>query len=310
MPKAQRNKPPPKQEGADAPFTFKVTARKGRGSGAPSSLTVTLSVPRDDDECPLTLEAIKDSKLEFLPGIAFRQAKPLHTKLTLPCAHSFHALSLLYSWCKSGMRCPCCRAGLEARADPACLPEHLRSAITERVKETLETELEDEATGQLVQIYGVTVPYTALAQAGCLYLRMDFLERTDSGEPFFSFAARLDEAGGTEERPVFSPRCHLPSISNIQQVQVGAVQLCVHLDVPEVGSITIDVTRPVAISEGTASVPGAHGRFVEERSGVRHFSNNDRTRFEVTAAEGRRGLAISGLRWCPEGQFMELLSMN
>jgi len=307
MPKAtKRAKPAQKQEGQDTPFTFKVTARKPPRGGPPASLTVTLSVPRDDDECPLTLDAIKDSKLDFLPDAAFRQGKPLHSMVTLPCRHSFHALSLVYSWCKNGMRCPCCRAGLQERADPGCLPEHLRAAIAERVRETLESERETDTAGQLMHIYGVTVPYSTLAQAGCLIMMISFLERDDSEEPLFSFSARLDEMGGTEERPIFVPRCHLSSISNIQQVQVGAVQLKVQLDVPEVGTIAIDASRPVAIAAGTISVPGAHGQFMQEIG----MQFSERTRFEISAAEGRNGMALYGLRWCPEGQFMELLATS
>ena len=310
MPKAttQRAKHAPKQAGADAPFSFKVVAKKG-ANGQAGTLTVTLSIPGDDEECPLTLDKIKDSKLDFLQGTAFCQAKPLHCKLTLPCKHSFHALSLMYSWCKTGMRCPCCRAGLEERADPACLPKHFQAAMAERVRETLASEVESD-TSHLVQIYGVTVPYAALAQAGCLVMMMSFLESVDSTEPLFSFASPMDLAGGTEERPLFRPRGHLHSISNTEQVQVGAVQLQVQLDVFEVGTITIDASRPIAIVAGTTSVPGAHGQFVNEATGLRHVSVNERTRFEVSAAHGVRGLGIMGIRWCPEGQFMDLVSLN
>lgn len=303
MPKAPTQRSKHTARDAASPFAFKVVAKRGQRGVLPPTLTVTLSIPAEEDECPLTLDTIKASKLEFLPDTPFCQERPQHSKLTLPCGHAFHALSLLYSWCKSGMRCPCCRAGHEERADPACLPRHLRSAVADRVQATLTSERSEEE----VRIYGVTVPYSVLSQQGCLKMVILFFERVDCDDPLFSLTARLDEAStGTEERPVFSPRCHFPSMANIHQMRVGAVRLQVHIDIPDVASIGIDSTRNVPLTEGDICVPGAHGRVVEEVSGVRR----DRTRFEIRAAEGRWGLALQALRWCPEGQFMELLSVE
>ena len=104
MPKAATPKAAkPKASKTISPFTHKIFARKG-GSDPIQSIEVTLSIPNEDDECPLTLDPIKDSHVSFLPGAVFCKAKPLHSKLTLPCGHSFHSLSLLYSWCRNGMR--------------------------------------------------------------------------------------------------------------------------------------------------------------------------------------------------------------
>lgn len=301
---------------AASPFTYKVVARKDpnkRGEQCPS-LTVTLSIPRDDDECPLTLDTIKESKLAFLPETVFSEAKPLHSKITLPCRHSFHALSLLYNWCKNGMLCPCCRAGHQEQADPACLPKHFQAPMADRVKDTLSTERESDMPDLMAQIYGVTVPFSTLSHAGCLTMVMSFLESVDSPDPLFVFSARMDESGGTEARPVFGPRSHFPSISNILRMGVRAVQLQVRLDVPEAGSFCIDACGPLAIVPGTTSSPGEHRQVHRTgvmMDGVLHLnSSNEHTRFEVSAAEGRQGLAISGIRWYPEGQYIELLSAH
>jgi hypothetical protein len=300
MPKAPTQRKQARDAGS--PFTFRVAAVRG----AHPALTVTLSIPRDDDECPLTLETIRASRLDFLPDAVFCPERPQHSKLTLPCGHGFHALSLLYSWCKNGMRCPCCRAGHKGRADPACLPGHFRAAMADRVRETLGTEREADRP---VRIYGVTVPYSALSRAGCLMMTMAFFERVDSAEPLFAFTARLDESDrGTPERPVFTPRWRPPP--NFASSRLGAVQLQVQLDVPMEGSLGIDASRPVAIAEGTTSVPGAHEHFISAVSGVRHPGDISQTQFEITAVEGMGGLTITGLRWCPGGQFMEIMSVE
>ena len=110
-----------------------------------------ISVPDGEarEECPLTLDPIATS-LPCLPGALFMEEPPLHTKLTLTCDHAFYfyALSLLYSWCKNGMLCPCCRAGVEDRADPDCFQD------------------------RAFHIYGGSILYTTLADAGCLPVRL------------------------------------------------------------------------------------------------------------------------------------------
>lgn len=283
-----------------SPFTFKMLAMRRRAF-IPPSVTVTLSIPDDSDECPLTLDAIKSSKLDFLPDAPFSTIRPQHSKLTLPCGHSFHALSLIYAFCKNGMRCPCCRAGTEEKADPGCLPVHIKTAIADRVRETLHSERE-------VQIFGVTVAYSALARTGNLMMQMDFHERLDSPEPAFSFAARLDETerGG---RQMFVPRFRFHSMAHTFNVQMRAVRLKVYLDIPRVGGVSIDSTRTVSITEGNTFAPGMHGRFRREEEGESQEFEAERTHFEIGATDGRNGLLVTGLWWCPEGQFMELVSV-
>jgi hypothetical protein len=97
-------------------FTYNLISKSinenlsSRGSTARRhSVLITLSIPTDDEECPLTLESIAESNLPCLPGVSFLRERPLHTKLTLPCNHSFSAISLVYSFCKNSMTCPCCR---------------------------------------------------------------------------------------------------------------------------------------------------------------------------------------------------------
>ena len=108
------------------------------------SVSVRISVPDKEDECPLNLEPIATSRVDFLKDASFFEERPLHTKLTLPCGHGFYILSIIYHFCKNGMQCPCCRQGREERADPKCLPKHLRKRIMQKVKETTHLEEEEE----------------------------------------------------------------------------------------------------------------------------------------------------------------------
>jgi hypothetical protein len=100
---------------------------------------ITLSIPLEGEECPLTLESIKDSQLSCLPNTSFFIESPLHNKLTLPCGHSFSALTLVYSFLKTSMTCPLCRDGKHIQADIRCLPPHLSN-----LKKTIQRNLEME----------------------------------------------------------------------------------------------------------------------------------------------------------------------
>ena len=115
------------------------------GKPWPSS-TITLSKPSDDEECPISLEPIKDSKLEWLPpGSCFVKKRPELSKVTLACNHSFSALNLAYLWLKMDMRCPCCRMGHNLRAKESSIPTHIRAKMVGYVNEQLTKErIKDE----------------------------------------------------------------------------------------------------------------------------------------------------------------------
>ena len=128
-----------------APFHYDLKAvdkSRHRGIHRPVySVTATLSIPTEDEECPLTLDLISQSQLPFLPEkTPFLLDRPQHTKLTLPCGHAFSAMTLIYNFCKNNMVCPCCRAGEDVKADTNCLPPHLRAEFKAQIQKTLEAE--------------------------------------------------------------------------------------------------------------------------------------------------------------------------
>lgn len=103
--------------------------------------TVVLSIPSEDEECPITMEKMAEYKLEFLGASqSFYKNHKKHTKATLDCSHSFNAMALLYHFVKNGMTCPCCREGHKDRLDDLSIPEHIRKPILEHYKKERQQE--------------------------------------------------------------------------------------------------------------------------------------------------------------------------
>lgn len=65
--------------GGTSPFTYEILAQKISASERRVSTTVTLSIPSPGDECPLTLDPIGQSKLDFI-DCPFVSDRPLHSK--------------------------------------------------------------------------------------------------------------------------------------------------------------------------------------------------------------------------------------
>ena len=100
-------------------------------------LSMLLSEPSADEECPITMEPIARSYLHFLPGVPLFEEHPLLLKATLQaCNHSFSATALLFHFACSGMACPCCRQGnaKEFLHVAGCLPERIARPVQEYVQ--------------------------------------------------------------------------------------------------------------------------------------------------------------------------------
>jgi hypothetical protein len=76
------------------------------------TLTGVDSLAADDDGiCPITLERIDQSTLDFAPeGTSFFEAEPSLCVAVLPCRHRFHAIAVLFHMAVSSMNCPLCRS--------------------------------------------------------------------------------------------------------------------------------------------------------------------------------------------------------
>jgi hypothetical protein len=301
---------------------------------------VVLSIPGDEDECPLTLEPIKDSRLACMPDAVFMQEKPQHSKVTLPCGHGFHALSLLYNWCKNNMLCPCCRDGVSERADPACLPESIRDKVHEKVRETLQAEeqqdeafLEEEM--QAFEMFGVSIPYTTLAEMGALSVTMNFYQTVQQGTsgqaPMIAFSSRLNvsprdsRTDSADAIPSFRPQSDLRTIARMlgTNSNIRAVQLIVQLNMQQLGVVPLDSTQVFELSapdDGrdmqVVALPGASGRNMHTLNEIpiQITHGEEATTFHIWVRRmeerGRVRASICNMVWAPRAQFMELISTD
>lgn len=134
--------PPP----ADAGFRRKRHApipppfhRVLRGQNG-QRLRVRLAPAAEADTCPLTMGPAAEDELDFLPGVSYLPGLPHVRLMTLPCRHSFGAMSLVYHFARQNMLCPCCRRGVDAPIAAASIPQHFRAALTRRVDEAARDE--------------------------------------------------------------------------------------------------------------------------------------------------------------------------
>lgn len=100
-----------------------------------SKIKVKITIPGPEEECPLTLNPIQNDEVSFLPGIAYSKTYTNHKKMTLPCNHSFGAMTLLYHFARNKMECPLCRAGKAYRLDTRSIPLHFRRAMLNQIRE-------------------------------------------------------------------------------------------------------------------------------------------------------------------------------
>ena len=314
-------KAPPVPAG-EAPVNGRNNKRKG--DGRPSTV-VTLSIPALEDECPLTLDNIGQSKLDFLPDTSFMEDRPLHTKLTLPCGHSFCAMVLVYSWCKNNMTCPCCRAGHQHKADPTCLPGHFGPTMATHVKSTLEEErVSDESVGDFnFSISRLIIPFTAFALNNQLSLRLEFYDIPEPAErhprPIFtsnSDLIPLIEAG--DDGPAFVPRGQLRTISHIMHMGINNMRLSVYLNVGQTERMVIDLTPMVSLQDiqnNRIVVEGMQTAVITSDESLIDIPGNQasHTSFEIRFATSQINpmtALLSNVVWRPGAQRLELLSVG
>ena len=280
----------------DTPFTFELVgfmknAHRGLLDNDRYCISATIAVPTEDEECPLTLEAISQSKLAFLPEAQFLVDRPLHSKLTLPCGHSFSALTLVYNFCKNSMVCPCCRAGKDVRLDVECLPRHLRSDFKAHIQKVTQQEARDDDESIIQDLITTTgfvsvMPYQVLVANNNLSLQMEFFNmwepiRQSSGIiPIFTMNTGLRMSGS-----LLAPRSDLRAISNLAHMGVNAVRLSVLLTMRGTGSVAIDATGitqlPEAGNARSMRIPGITNVAITQNNGyevviqLRNGNNNN-----------------------------------
>lgn len=125
-------------------------------------MRVTIEVPSPDEQCPLTMSPMCEDALEFIPSETYVASTPEAKKITLPCGHSFGAMSITYHFARRDMRCPCCRAGHKQRLKLESVPFHFRAKLAAQVykadqDDIDEQTIEDERVAQELESSGMVV---------------------------------------------------------------------------------------------------------------------------------------------------------
>lgn len=294
------------------------------------TIDIVMSIPDPGDECPLTLDLIADSKLPFMPDATFIRGRPKHTKLTLPCKHSFSALTLLYSFCKNNMVCPCCRAGEDVRADPNCLPIHLRTEFKAQIQTTLEAERRQDEEGLLqdavdsFSLFGVTIPYEVLGMNNNLNLFANFYDMpqgealNSSIRPVFSYSCPLRPTRDSSGRLSMTQNGQLRALNNLANAGIISIQLSVQLSMQGTGNVLIDSTPIIRLpvpgeSQTRLTIPGASGNSITQNNQFQvlvQLRNNEETEPMTSFILDFARQGIENITWRPESENLEIMSSS
>lgn len=113
-------------------------------SVAGKSMRVKVEVPSPDEQCPLTMSPICEDFLDFIPSDTYVASTPEARKITLPCGHSFGAMSITYHFARRDMRCPCCRAGHKQRLKMESIPFHFRAKLMAHVDKAEQEDVDEQ----------------------------------------------------------------------------------------------------------------------------------------------------------------------
>jgi len=93
----------------------------------PEPIKFILKCATDDCICPITLQPIAISELDFVRD-SFDPKHPEHNAIRLACKHQFTAVCLVYNWLvNDNVRCPVCNAGPpDLGLNVFTLPRHLQ----------------------------------------------------------------------------------------------------------------------------------------------------------------------------------------
>jgi hypothetical protein len=226
--------------------------------------SVTLSAPSPEEECPLTLDKIKDSNLDFLPYVPFMLSHQHFKKMTLPCGHSFSAMAIFYHMCRNNLLCPCCRQGVVGKVCSESIPMHFRPEMLERVTTlTTQQQVEDEqgALAQILEIEGYVGNFDNIANQGNLSMVLQFTSLPLTGTAVFVFNVMLlpiqeELAGGfrTVFRPVPSQQRLLTHVRGLSDM----VEISIQMRIPQLGVTQMETTGRMSIrgETGQRSIRG------------------------------------------------------
>ncbi len=241
---SKASKPKKRSRGMGPPFNEVLYAQSGR------KLDVKLEVPSADEECPLTLSPIADDALEFLqPTTTYFTAFPEVKKMTLPCGHSFGALSIIYHFARRNMLCPCCRAGVDARLSSHCVPSSFRKTLLSKVQRELREDSNEQVESDrraasslvhadatsLVYIVETRLMFSDVTIDGTINLNMRFLNYNESRPALATFNIPLVMRLNASNSNLYTFFLGTGSVrgminSLLSDLSVSALELCSVMD--------------------------------------------------------------------------------
>ena len=273
--------PPPAKKPRKAPSYIDRTLLVD--DAAKTQFKIKLQIPEPTEECPVTLSLMANDELPFLPGQTFSKMFRNFTKMTLPCTHSFGAMTMLYHFARNNMRCPLCREGHEERLDTRSIPSHIRKPIVNRIKESdrvqnAESMAEDEAEDEAVARRIITRFFQDFGRyVTNMYLLVSSLMGNEI-LPLFEFRVDLLFRGEHEDQDVvyyaINPRDRRTILSNLRDLNIN--DICLALLLNDHGtrhqvatSVFFPVTEPghqhVLCDQGEITTMIAEENAVEER---------------------------------------------
>jgi hypothetical protein len=279
---------------------------------SPGNYKVRLSVPSPEEECPLTLDPMLTSDVEFLPGVAFLRKFPNLKKMTLPCGHSFGAMPLFYHMCKNNLMCPCCRQGEEGAIYSETIPIHFRKEVLDRIQALSAKDQEEEEREQMEQILAIesySGSFEDMANRGNLSISLEFANNPGSGPPsaIFVFHILLTPWGGGNSvfRPTASQMLILPQLRNLSDT----VAITAQMHIPGLGTAQLETTGPISVrrSVGRVSVRGSrNGSWVNM---YRHGSVPESISTFDMDFEALNGESfLSSVSWRPDSPYIRWMA--
>jgi hypothetical protein len=325
------------------PIQFELVGLLAHGERFPDDIkkiSVTLSVPTPDEECPIALEPIGTAKLMFLPDCPFIQDNPEYSKMTLPCGHSFSAMVLAYSWCKNNMLCPCCRQGVTCRANPSYLPAHFREQLRAQVASTTQVERieeERESMAALLEMAPITTSFQALSEARHLEMIIDFSLRS-ANEPRTNGTGQLamivplttaqqNRGAAANLTAVFTPSERHMEVIRHTPDNIRSLCITTHMRIPGAGLVDIDTSGEIdfpalhPLPDTLQRTPLIVRRATGYRS-MRRISQGDTaptindtlpivpvSTFELTFGQRNGRVFLDGVAWVPDSSHVHV-SLN
>jgi hypothetical protein len=200
------------------------------------------------------------------------------------------------------MRCPFCRAGHPNRADPACLPQHLKAELAERVTTVLEEERQTDALAEANSarvMFNMVVPYSTLVDNGRLFVRLDLLDNWL--QTTFSLNVPLQRSG-----ELLRSQGDFRSLGQMSGTQIRvSVTLCW----ASFGAVMVDESQTFRI-QPIRRTPRPAETFRVSLLSASQFTGQARVAFTLNLTQplDTENVLLNSVSWDPGADALELLA--